>query len=74
MRVIHDDEFEALSVSKASRITGLGRRTITRAMDAWTASHGKIGLRFIQPNERRLVRRAELLKWFECQERMSCYG
>jgi hypothetical protein len=72
--MIRDDEITTLSVSQASKITGLCRRTIAKAMDEWAASRGRLGLKFIQPNERRLVRRSELLRWFESQERMVCYG
>ena len=74
MKSIRDDEIEILSVLQASKITGLCRRTITKAMDEWMTSRGRMGLRFIQPNERRLIRRSELLRWFESQERMVCYG
>lgn len=74
MRVIHDDELETLSVLQASKITGLSRNTIAAAMDAWAASRGRLGLSYIQPATRRLVRRSQLLAWFESQERSACYG
>lgn len=74
MRVIRDDELETLSVLQASKITGLSRNTIARAMNLWSSTKGRHGLRFIQPAERRLVRRSELLSWFERQERDACYA
>lgn len=74
MRVIHDDELETLSVLQASKLTGLSRNTIAKAMDTWATSRGRIGLSFIQPATRRLVRRSQLLEWFENQERTACYG
>jgi hypothetical protein len=74
MRTIINAELEVLSVRQAASITGLSRNTIAAAMDKWTLTGGRMGLRFIRPNERRLVRRSELLAWFEGQERTAAYG
>lgn len=74
MRRVNDDELETLTVSQASRITKLSRATIAKAMNLWTATRGGYGLRFVQPNERRLVRRSELLRWFEAFEQGARYA
>lgn len=72
--MISDDQIELLSVSEASRITGLARETIARAMTSWDQSRGRIGLRYVQPATRRLVRRAALLEWMTDMERISANG
>lgn len=73
--IIANEQLQLMSVSAASRLTGLARLTITKAMDSWAASRGRLGLRYVQPaGERRLVRRSELLNWFERLERESSYG
>ena len=74
MRLVANHELETLSISQASKITRLSRNTIAAAMNLWSTTRGRRGLRFIQPGERRLVRRSELLSWFERQEDDARYG
>lgn len=69
-----DDSIKLLSVSQAAKITGLSRGTIAKAMNAWSVSKGRIGLRFVQPEARRLVRKQALLDWMVSSERMSACG
>lgn len=71
--LVTDEQIETLSVSQAAKITGLGRDTIAHAMNAWEASHGRFGLRFICPATRRLVRRSALLEWFQSMERLNAH-
>ena len=67
--IITNDQLQLMSVSAASKLTGLCRLTIAKAMDLWTVTRGRRGLRFVRPaGERRLVRRSELLSWFERME------
>lgn len=70
----NDSDLRLLSVSEASKLTGLARATIARAMDAWDASRGRFGLRFVQPATRRLVRRSALLEWMTSMERNAANG
>lgn len=73
--IITNDQLQLMSVSAASKLTGLCRLTIAKAMDQWTMTRGRRGLRFVRPaGERRLVRRSELLLWFEQMEREESYG
>lgn len=72
--MLNDSDLRLLSVSEASKLTGLARATIAHAMDAWDASRGRFGLRFVQPSTRRLVRRAALLEWMTSMERSSANG
>ena len=73
--MIGNEQIEILSASKAAKITGLSVHTILHGMDVWTATHGRLGLRFVRPRgTRRLVRRSALLDWFSAQERATAYG
>lgn len=72
--MITDDKIELLSVSEASKVTGLARSTISAAMDGWASTRGRQGLRFVQPSTRRLVRRSALLEWFTGMERIAAHG
>ena len=69
-----DEQVTLLSVSKAAKITGLGRGTIAQAMNAWEASRGRFGLRFVCPENRRLVRKSALLEWFQGLERRAAHA
>lgn len=68
------DDVRALSVRAAAKLTGLSRTTIAQAMDKWTHSRGRIGLKWFAPTSRRMVRLSELRAWFGAMERNSCYG
>lgn len=74
MRRIHDDELQVMTVSDAARLTGLTRDIITQALNLWTKSRGSYGLRFIRPVNRRMIRRSELLTWFENLEDRARYA
>jgi len=73
--MVHDSQIELLSASAAARITGLSVHTILHNMDVWSATKGRLGLRFVKPRgNRRLVRRTALLDWMTAQERATAYG
>lgn len=65
------EDIEILSVLKAAKLTGMSRNTITAAMDSWMTSGGRVGLAFIQPTTRRLIRRSSLRDWFSHLERRA---
>lgn len=68
------DDIRAVSVREAAKLTGLSRKTIAQAMDAWSMSRGRAGLRWFSPTSRRLVRLSELKAWFARMETSSTYG
>lgn len=72
--MITNEQLELMSVSEASKLTGLARATIAHAMDAWEISKGRFGLRFVQPTTRRLVRKSALLDWMTNLERSAASG
>ena len=75
MMTVANEQLQLMTVSAAAQLTGLCRPTIAKAMDLWTTTRGRRGLRFVRPaGERRLVRRSELLLWFEQMEREESYG
>ena len=69
MDKMRDEDVELLTISEAARLVKTSRDTIRAAMNAWERSGHRFGLRWLQPANRRMIRRVSLREWEESLER-----
>ena len=70
-----NDDITVLSVELASKLTGRAPETIKRAMDAWTLSHGRLGLAWMSlTGTRREIRKSALVDWMRRSELDARHG
>jgi len=64
-----------LSCTNASRITGIDRHVIAAAMNEWTVTKGRTGLRFATPCDKRRFTSVQALRdWYGAMERRAACG
>lgn len=70
------ERIKAVTALRASKLTGIDRTVIAKAMDLYSASGGKLGLAFFieDGKKNRKIRLCAIDDWLTGMERMSAYA